>query len=428
MTATQKNPRDADPLIPVVAAFPTRIGVAAEHRIGRLAARLGAEEPALLDAGAFGAGVVPGLGNGPTLLYEDHGDIPLTPAGDTVLEYRSLLLARAGDLFAIGGARCREFEDYCRDRLGLGRVVLLAPAQLPRNHGRGIAERCRQDERVFRRICQAAREGGQLNLLPFIATGGAWTLAGAIAAESGARVHVAAPPPRLARRVNDKLWFAQQVTALLGQRSRPPFHFAYGPAALAGRVNALARRHERVGIKLPDCAGSAGNIVLNSEMVRALTPTALRRQLLGLLSDLGWRGAYPLKVEVWDCQVISSPSVQIWVPLAEDGPPVAEGIFEQVVAGLKGEFVGAQPTQLSPHWQARLAEEAVLLARLFQTLGYFGRCSFDAVLTGVNLAAAEAHWIECNGRWGGVSIPMTLMNRFVGDWRRRPFVVGKSVV
>ncbi len=28
------------------------------------------------------------------------------------------------------------------------------------------------------------------------------------------------------------------------------------------------------------------------------------------------------------------------------------------------------------------------------------------------------HWVECNGRWGGTSIPMTVGNRLLGDWAR----------
>ena len=55
------------------------------------------------------------------------------------------------------------------------------------------------------------------------------------------------------------------------------------------------------------------------------------------------------------------------------------------------------------------------LATLFQRLGYFGRCSFDAVVTGQNSHAGRVHWIECNGRWGGVSIPMSLVNRLTAD-------------
>jgi len=74
-------------------------------------------------------------------------------------------------------------------------------------------------------------------------------------------------------------------------------------------------------------------------------------------------------------------------------------------------------------WQRRLAGEAALLGALFQRLGYFGRCSFDAILVGPDLDRALLHWIECNGRWGGVSLPLTLASRLFGDWRRRPFVI-----
>ncbi|MGI9227281.1 MAG: hypothetical protein ACR2PU_00675, partial [Gammaproteobacteria bacterium] len=54
---------------------------------------------------------------------------------------------------------------------------------------------------------------------------------------------------------------------------------------------------------------------------------------------------------------------------------------------------------------------------------YFGRCSFDAILIGRDLSQATLHWVECNGRWGGVSIPITLANRLVGNWQNHPFVI-----
>jgi hypothetical protein len=103
--------------------------------------------------------------------------------------------------------------------------------------------------------------------------------------------------------------------------------------------------------------------------------------------------------------------------------PVVEGIFNQLLSGDIGRFSGAAPSGLPAPWQARLADEAVRIGYLFQQLGYFGRCSFDSILLGEEFTQAELHWIECNGRWGGVSIPMTLANRLVGDWIRRPFVV-----
>jgi hypothetical protein len=128
-------------------------------------------------------------------------------------------------------------------------------------------------------------------------------------------------------------------------------------------------------------------------------------------------------VGVWDCAVLGSPSVQTWIPRLEDGLPAIEGIFDQVVEGEAGEFVGAVPSGVPAQWQRRLAHDAMLLACLFQRLGYFGRCSFDAVLTGEHYDAAVVHWIECNGRWGGTSVPMTLANRLVGDWGSRCFMI-----
>src|SRR5690606_17302709 len=113
------------------------------------------------------------------------------------------------------------------------------------------------------------------------------------------------------------------------------------------------------------------------------------------------------------------PSVQLWIPprpAAEEGAPadpVVEGVFTQLL-GSAGEFMGGAPSRLPAAVQARLAQEAVYLGGLLQALGYVGRCSLDAILVGDDPHGATPHWIECNGRWGGMSIPMTLANRLVG--------------
>ncbi|MDJ0949890.1 MAG: hypothetical protein QNJ94_13315 [Alphaproteobacteria bacterium] len=411
--------------IPVHAHLVAPIDGAMRGKIERLGRRLLAEEPALPDIQPFGPNVSTGQFDGPALLYEDQSEIPLAAvAEDSVLEYRPLLLAGSGDLVAIGGSRCLDFEWYCAEVLGLGAVEMLQPDSTDREWPGGrrrVAQRCIADERVFDRVCRAAADAGRLTLVPYMGTGGAWALAQAIAARTGAELGVAAPPPRLTRRVNDKLWFARVAESLLGPQALPPTFAAYGPAALAGRVAALAKRYQRIVVKLPDSAGSAGNVTLDAAAVRDQRPNGLRDRLLGLLRALGWRETYPLMVEVWDCPVVANPSVQVWIPHKAAAPPVVEGVFEQTVEGAEGEFVGALPSRLTQSWQMRLAEEATALATLFQELGYFGRCSFDAVLAGNSETSAQLHWIECNGRWGGVSIPMTLANRLTGDWAAHPF-------
>ena len=86
-------------------------------------------------------------------------------------------------------------------------------------------------------------------------------------------------------------------------------------------------------------------------------------------------------------------------------------------AGPRGSFIGAVPAALPSEWLQRLIYESMKLATVLQALGYFSRCRFDAVLAGSSLDNAKLHWIERNGRWGGLSVPMTLANRLTGGKR-----------
>ena len=54
-----------------------------------------------------------------------------------------------------------------------------------------------------------------------------------------------------------------------------------------------------------------------------------------------------------------------------------------------------------------------MIGFLFQELGYFGRCSLDAIISVDGGGRSKVQWIECNGRWGGVSLPMTLAHRIL---------------
>ena len=159
-------------------------------------------------------------------------------------------------------------------------------------------------------------------------------------------------------------------------------------------MTVLARRHDRLVVKVPDSAGSQGNIVLSSEDVLARAPEQLRDWLIRILGSLSWDGEFPLLVGVWDSPTLASPSVQIWIPARADGLPVIEGVFQQTVEGRQGMFVGAAPAELPQCWMDRLADEAMRIAVLLQAIGYYGRCSFDSVLAGRTLDGAELHWIE----------------------------------
>ena len=398
--------------MPVVERHSVQIGADERREAARMAARLIAEDPALITGSAIDPRTGPGIENGPALFFEDHSEIPLGSGGS--FDYRARLLAGDGDIVMIGKRRRPAFEAYCRDLLGIGNPAIVlpeGPAHLP------LAKRCAQDATQLAEICKVARRFGCLGLVPYLSSEGAWTLASIIATQSGAPVWVAGPGPRLTRRINDKLWFSDRVAQLLGRRALPQTHYIFGPEALARRLTHLAQGHDHVCVKVPNAAAGAGNLVFESRQITALSPEPLMQYLLDQLYLLGWNGRFPLLVGSWESPVVASPSLQLWIPHRALGAPVVEGIFDQIVEA--GHFIGAAPSELTESQCRRLAQEAVHLACLLQELGYFGRCSLDAVL----LSCGAMHWIECNGRWGGVSIPMTLLNRLIGDWRSGSFVI-----
>jgi hypothetical protein len=405
--------------LPVVEQIPVTVEHTEQRRIAGLADDVRRDDPALTLPPGDGR-VRQGVGDGPALVFEDHGEIPLfTAAAPSALEYRSLLLAEDGDVFALGGKRVPDFEAYARDELRLGDVTVL-----PRPAGTGsLPDALRTDPACRSRLVRLARERGSLTVIPFLSTAGAWRLAEAVAEEAGVDVFVLAPPPALAARVNDKSWFSRRVAEVLGPDATPETGRAADAFELTAALSILAKRHRRLVVKMPDSAGGVGNVVLDSAVVASLDHDRLMAHVWEQTGRAGRGWSFPLLVGAWDDPVVDSPSVQLWVPQKGDGLPVVEGVFSQVLKGARGAFVGAAPSWLPAGWQQRLADEAVRLALLFQELGYVGRCSFDAVLAGSDLESAAVHWVDANGRWGGVSIAMTVANRLVGDWQRRPFVI-----
>ena len=418
------------PSLPVVEQIPVSIGAAELSRIVALAEELRRSDPALAahrpddggDSVGTGRGRVrQGVGDGPALLFEDHGEIPLfTAAAPSPLEYRSLLLAGDDDIFALGGQRSPDFETYARDGLRLGAVDVM-----PRPEGScgALPDALRHDRASMSRLVRRARERGSLTVIPYLSTPAAWRLAAAVADEAGVEVSVLGPRPALAARVNDKSWFSRRTAEVLGPDSIPETGWAADPFELTDALGALAKRHPRLVVKMPDSAGGVGNVVLDSDVVSVLDHDRLLAHVWAQTGRAGRGWTFPLLVGAWDDPVLDSPSVQLWVPPPGDGPPVVEGVFSQVLKGARGTFVGAAPTWLPAGCRQRLAGEAVRLAALFQQLGYVGRCSFDAVLAGSDVESAAVHWVDANGRWGGVSIALTAANRLVGDWQRRPFVI-----
>ncbi|NNE51736.1 MAG: hypothetical protein HKN30_04960 [Sulfitobacter sp.] len=368
------------------------------------------DEPAFTTALDFGGVVQQGIGPGPCLLIGDQSEISLMPPkAGSGLEYRMALLARPGDHVLLR-QRDREYESYLAGYLGLKEVhfhEVGSDALTP------VTRRAWKTESWIETLAEVARAQGGLTLQAYLTTGNTWRLAQAIGERAGQTVHVSGPSSRVARRSNDKLWFTALAKRVIGADATPPTLAAYGPAATAGLAHRLSKQAEQVIIKVPDSAGSAGNLLLESGWVRDMSLTDLRALIRERLHAMGWQDRYPVLVGVWDSDVTASPSAQLWLPLPEDGPPVVEGIFEQRLRSEVAHFVGASRSRLMQEIQDQLSEEALRIARVLQRLGYFGRCSLDAVLCARPGGPTAIHWIECNGRWGGVSIPMAAAGQIV---------------
>ncbi len=411
--------------LPIVERVPAHIPASERQRLKKIADNLIRNEPALTTIDIFADGVAVGMPDDlPAVVLADHSEIALYDRrGDMSLEYRMLLVAQSGDIAIIGARRSPDFEAYCRDWLALGAIEVLALPETGQPLPIGPAQRSRGDPAIMTALINAARAQNGLVMFPYMGTGEVWMLASEIAKRASVPVYIAAPPPRLVRRVNDKIWFGARVRQVLGAAALPPSYSTFGPAALAARVAAIARDNQQVVVKLPDSASGSGNLVLPARELHGMSLAELRQRLIDLLEGLGWRGTFPLLAGVWDAPVLANPSVQLWVPLAADGPPIVEGLFDQHIEGPQARFVGASLSRLPSQWQQRIADEAARLAFLFQQLGYFGRCSLDVVLVGEDLESATLHWIECNGRWGGTSLPMTIASRLVPDWHQRTTLI-----
>ncbi len=431
--APRRRTRSLDvlPSLPVRAQIEVELAPAERRELARLAERLLAEDPALGALTAFGPRVRAGAGAVPSVFLEDHVEITLFHvSGDASLEYRALLLAGDGDVVLVGGERRPEFEAYCRDVLGLGAPEVLTVHREPSAPKLPLALRVLRECQVLTRLIGLARRHGGLNLVPYYGTSSAWALASVLADSARVPVRVLAAPPKLTAHANDKLWFARRVAEVLGRDARPSTTSAGGPEALAEILAGAADRSGRLVVKLPDSASSVGNVVVEAAAVRAEGAEAVAARVTAHLRGIGWEDDWPLLVSVWDEPVLESPSVQLWIPpladradgAAAEGPdPIVEGVFTQWLAEGTGQFLGGAPSRLPARVRVRLAQEALYLGALLQALGYVGRCSFDAVMVGTRPETATPHWIECNGRWGGMSIPLTVANRLCGDWSRHPF-------
>lgn len=389
------------------------------RELRKLALRIAQDDPGL--GQAPGTAVASGSPDLPGLVIHDMSAGRLCDATTINLnEYRGLWLARERDTTVLSAPRSAGFERHVTESLGLPDPTVVSLESI--SDGR-LAAATAATPRLMAQLSAIASSAGGLVVHPYQATADVWKLAREIHRQSGLPVRVSGPPAAVADRVNDKVWFVQRVGELLGERAVPPTKAASNLRELVVVARQLAAGSESIVAKLPWSSGGEGVLVLPSQLVSALPPRDLAAAFELLLSRAGWQHAFPLQVGAWERPVLSTPSIQLWIPHSGQGPPRVQGIFEQRIAEMDPGFAGAKTSTLPDDIERGLSAEAVWIATLFQELGYFGQCSFDSILVGEALDGCAIHWIECNGRWGGTSIPMALMDRLTGEAGRMPFQV-----
>ncbi|TNF28790.1 MAG: hypothetical protein EP329_17280 [Deltaproteobacteria bacterium] len=363
-----------------------------------------------------------------TLHLDDVSGVPFLQdiVGVQFYQLRTRVRAGDGDGYVAACPGMDDYERYCSDRLGLGAPRFFQAD--PVGPAIEVAAACRQG-RVFDELVAWAREAGGLTVHPYMGIEAVWELAADLARAARVPVQVLGPTPPATWYANDK----SHVTALadravaptLGTPANVATRVVTTPAEMVTAVRELSRSYPKVALKMTRFASAMGNRVFDAAELRALDDEQLADVVATYLRDKAWRPGQPVLAVRW-IDMAPSPSTQLWIPPLGQGRPRLDGIYEQLLEGPERVFLGSIPSRFGADVHRWLEDASLLMAGVYQRLGYVGRCSFDFILDG-----EQPLFVECNGRWGGTSTPMHLVDRLFPSgrpaYRARDFVSERFV-
>lgn len=349
----------------------------------------------------------------PVLHLEDVSEIPFLDdiAGVELYQHRARVRAGDGDLLAAVTPAAAGYEAYCR-AIGLGSPDFV-PAD-PAGGALAVARACTSG-RAFPRLTEAAERAGGLTIHPYMGIEPVWALAQAVERAAGVPVGVRGPPPPVTWVANDKFLFSALVEGLLGPGYLIDTRVFTNPDDLSRGLYEMAGRYPRVGLKRTRCASAMGNRTFDSEAILRAGPAQASRAVASFLADTQWEAPEEVLVVEW-VDTEQSPSTQLWLGPPGGRPVSMDGIYDQILEGDRRVFVGSRPSLLPAGVQEELAGVSRVVAEGLRALGYVGRCSFDFVVLSDD-RFPRVRFVECNGRWGGTSTPMFLVDRLVRGGR-----------
>ncbi|MEC9476126.1 MAG: hypothetical protein VX764_03730 [Planctomycetota bacterium] len=351
----------------------------------------------------------------PVLHLDDVSGIPFLSGVQGVDEYQHRARVRCsdGDLFATVTEPVVGYEEYCQQYLGLGTPEHVFAR--PTGGSLEVSQGCTEGA-TYERLLERAGEVGGLLIEPYMGIEATWQLAAQLSADSGSTVQVIAPPPEVTWVANDKALFSELVTDLLGEDALVVTRTATDVPTLANHLREISVGVKRVAIKRPRCASAMGNRLLNSEDLKDLDDASLQKMVAELLASMSWPDGEEVIACVWE-ETDLSPSTQWWISPTGIAAPRIDGIYEQILSGEEKLFVGSRPSTLHDSINQALVEQSRPVVCALQELGYVGRCSFDHLVVGDPEGEHRLRITECNGRWGGTSTPMHLVDRVVKGQR-----------
>lgn len=391
-----------------------------------VAKALGKEIPSLKMPSQFDAVSCKQLDDAPTLHIDDYSEIPLPDRQRHAIymQQRACLRAAPGDWIVTSHPVDPNYETYFQQQLQIQPLNWIVANSLA--GPTRLALSCIRSREARRQLQTAIRRNGLRYIHPHLASFEVWQLAAWLHEFTRMPLEVIGPPAEVCRFANDKIEFANLVERLLGKRYVPRTVGAYCVATLSDAVRQLAAVHPALGVKIPNGVGGHGNFFVDSKEIQGKTLHEIHHYLRKRFGASGISTSGRMLVDVWETEVLKSGSVQTWLPPVNEGPPVIEGLFEQLIEGEQGCFGGSRQLEAPSAAVQQIVDQSYLLTTVFQHLGYVGRCSFDFILLGKSLDHAHVEYIECNGRWGGTSAPMTLVNTLLGNYsNQRTFETGR---
>ena len=358
------------------------------------------------------------LSTHPCLHLDDLTGIPFTEnvVGVELYQQRARVRAKTGDMFAASCPPVLEYEWYNRKVLGLGSPTFIHAFDAPRPDA--VAEACRSGFTLHHLAALANRSGG-LTVHPYMGILSVWQLASELQDATEMPIRVLGPTPAATQLANNKVFFTQFIEEHFHSDWVAPSKQAHTPEGMAMGLYELAQKYPKVALKMPECASAMGIEVFAAKDILGAHPQELVHQIDAFLTEKEWEKNSPVQMVAW-LSATHSPSSQVWISGDTEEVPDVQGIYEQLFTGPEKVFLGSTPSDLPKHIQTKIKDMSASVAKALQKIGYVGRCSFDFII--VN---GKPIFIECNGRWGGTSTPMHLVDRIFPEGR--PQYVAKDI-